>query len=171
MRQPTHRACRPSWPKAPARLAGSSPLTATLTTSGRSSSWPPGPGRRPPRGPTTRRRCRWHRTAPCGHGDRLQVGAVGLDVVHLRGHTEGGVALAYADPAGFTHLFTGDSLFPGGVGNTKMPGQSFEQLYADVTARIFNVYDDATWVYPGHGDDTTLGVERPHLGEWLARGW
>jgi glyoxylase-like metal-dependent hydrolase (beta-lactamase superfamily II) len=52
-----------------------------------------------------------------------------------------------------------------------MPGQSFEQLYADVTARIFNVYDDATWVYPGHGDDTTLGVERPHLREWLARGW
>ncbi len=105
------------------------------------------------------------------HGDRLQVGAVELDVVHLRGHTEGGVALAYADPAGFTHLFTGDSLFPGGVGNTKMPGQSFEQLYADVTARIFDVYDDASWVYPGHGDDTTLGVERPHLGEWLVRGW
>lgn len=105
------------------------------------------------------------------HGDRLVIGAVGLDVVHLRGHTEGGVALVYADPAGFTHLFTGDSLFPGGVGNTKMPGQSFEQLYADVTARIFDVYDDATWVYPGHGDDTTLGAERPHLGEWLARGW
>ncbi len=105
------------------------------------------------------------------HGDRLVVGAVELDVVHLRGHTEGGVALAYADPAGFTHLFTGDSLFPGGVGNTKMPGQSFEQLYADVTTRIFQVYDDATWVYPGHGDDTTLGTERPHLSDWLARGW
>ena len=105
------------------------------------------------------------------HGDVLQVGAVDLDIVHLRGHTEGGVALAYADPAGFTHLITGDSLFPGGVGNTKMPGQSFEQLYADVTARIFDVYGDDTWVYPGHGDDTTLGVERPHLAEWRARGW
>ena len=73
-------------------------------------------------------------------------GAVDLDIVHLRVHTEGGVALAYADPAGFTHLITGDSLFPGGVGNTKMPGQSFEQLYADVTARIFDVYGDDTWV-------------------------
>ncbi len=105
------------------------------------------------------------------HGDIVRVGAVELDVVHLRGHTEGGVALAYADPAGFTHLLTGDSLFPGGVGNTKMPGQSFEALYADVVARIFEVYGDDTWIYPGHGDDTTLGVERPHLGEWLARGW
>jgi glyoxylase-like metal-dependent hydrolase (beta-lactamase superfamily II) len=105
------------------------------------------------------------------HGDVMRVGSVTLNVVHLRGHTEGGVALAYADPAGFTHLITGDSLFPGGVGNTKMPGQSFEQLYADVTSRIFDVYGDDTWVYPGHGDDTTLGAERPHLGEWLARGW
>ncbi len=105
------------------------------------------------------------------HGDRVRVGAVELDIVHLRGHTEGGVALGYADPAGFAHLFSGDSLFPGGVGNTTMPGQSFEQLYADVVARIFEVYGDDTWIYPGHGDDTTLGVERPHLGEWLARGW
>jgi glyoxylase-like metal-dependent hydrolase (beta-lactamase superfamily II) len=72
---------------------------------------------------------------------------------------------------GGTHLLTGDSLFPGGVGNTKLPGQSFERLYADVTERIFDVYDDATWVYPGHGDDTTLGVERPHLTEWRDRGW
>jgi len=105
------------------------------------------------------------------HGDRVTVGAVTLDVVHLRGHTEGGVALAYVDPAGGAHLLTGDSLFPGGVGNTKMPGQSFEQLYADVTERVFGVYGDDAWVYPGHGDDTTLGRERPHLPEWLARGW
>lgn len=105
------------------------------------------------------------------HGDRIQVGAVELDVIHLRGHTEGGVALAYSDPAGFAHLFTGDSLFPGGVGNTKMPGQSFQQLYADVTSRVFDVFGDDTWVYPGHGDDTILGRERPHLSEWLARGW
>lgn len=105
------------------------------------------------------------------HADRVRVGAVDLDVVSLRGHTAGGVALVYADPRGCTHLFSGDSLFPGGVGNTTMPGQSFEQLYADVTGRIFDVYDDDTWVYPGHGADTTLGVERPHLAEWLARGW
>ena len=105
------------------------------------------------------------------HGDRVSFGAVTLDVLHLRGHTPGSVALAYADPAGHVHLFTGDSLFPGGVGNTKSPGQSFEALYADVVARVFDVYDDDTWVYPGHGSDTTVGAERPHLPEWRDRGW
>jgi glyoxylase-like metal-dependent hydrolase (beta-lactamase superfamily II) len=108
------------------------------------------------------------------HGDTVRFGEVTLDVVALRGHTPGSVALAYrdpGDPAGFTHLFTGDSLFPGGVGNTKNPGQSFDTLYRDVTERVFDVYDDDTWVYPGHGKDTTLGVERPHLDEWRARGW
>ena len=105
------------------------------------------------------------------HGDTVVFGGVTLDVVALRGHTPGSVALAYRDPSGFTHLFTGDSLFPGGVGNTKNPGQSFESLYRDVVERVFDVYDDDTWVYPGHGKDTTLGVERPHLEEWRARGW
>jgi glyoxylase-like metal-dependent hydrolase (beta-lactamase superfamily II) len=104
-------------------------------------------------------------------GDSIRFGEVGLDVVHLRGHTPGSVALAYADPSGHVHLFTGDALFPGGVGNTKNPGQSFDALYADVVARVFEVYDDDTWVYPGHGSDTTLGAERPHLAEWRARGW
>jgi glyoxylase-like metal-dependent hydrolase (beta-lactamase superfamily II) len=104
-------------------------------------------------------------------GDTVTVGDVTLDVVHLRGHTPGSIALAYADPAGHTHLFTGDSLFPGGVGNTKNPGQSFDSLIEDVTNRVFDVYDDDTWFYPGHGDDSTLGAERPHLGEWRARGW
>lgn len=108
------------------------------------------------------------------HGDIVRFGDVTLDVVALRGHTPGSVALAYRDtqdPEGFTHLFTGDSLFPGGVGNTKNAGQSFDSLYRDVTQRVFDVYDDDTWVYPGHGDDTTLGVERPHLEEWRDRGW
>ncbi len=75
-----------------------------------------------------------------------------LDVLHLRGHTPGSIALAYRDdddPAGRTHLFTGDSLFPGGIGNTKQPGQSFEALIEDVTTRVFDVYDDDTWFYPG----------------------
>lgn len=105
------------------------------------------------------------------HGDVVTVGRCRLDVVHLRGHTPGSVALAYADPGRHTHLFTGDSLFPGGVGNTKNPGQSFESLIADVSERVFDVYDDETWVYPGHGGDTTLGAERPHLAEWRERGW
>lgn len=104
-------------------------------------------------------------------GDRVTVGECQLDVIHLRGHTPGSVALAYADPTGHTHLFTGDSLFPGGIGNTKNPGQSFDSLIDDVTTRVFDVFDDDTWVYPGHGGDTTLGVERPHLAEWRERGW
>ena len=105
------------------------------------------------------------------HGDRLAVGELTLEVIHLRGHTPGSIALAYGDPHGHTHLFTGDSLFPGGVGNTKNPGQSFDSLIDDVTSRIFDAYDDETWFYPGHGDDSTLGAERPHLAEWRARGW
>jgi glyoxylase-like metal-dependent hydrolase (beta-lactamase superfamily II) len=105
------------------------------------------------------------------HGDVVTVGDLVLDVVHLRGHTPGSVALAHREPGGRTHLFTGDSLFPGGVGNTRNPGQSFDALIADVTERVFDVYDDDTWVYPGHGDDTTLGAERPHLAQWRARGW
>ncbi|HVD63189.1 MAG TPA: MBL fold metallo-hydrolase [Lapillicoccus sp.] len=108
------------------------------------------------------------------HGDMVRFGDVTLDVVALRGHTPGSVALAYRDPEdeqGRTHLFTGDSLFPGGLGNTKNPGQSFDSLFRDVTERVFDVYDDDTWVYPGHGKDTTLGAERPHLDEWRARGW
>ena len=104
-------------------------------------------------------------------GDTITVGQCRLDVLHLRGHTPGSVALAYADPSGHTHLFTGDSLFPGGLGNTKNPGQSFEHLIEDVTTRVFDVFDDDTWVYPGHGGDTTLGAERPHLDEWRERGW
>jgi glyoxylase-like metal-dependent hydrolase (beta-lactamase superfamily II) len=107
-------------------------------------------------------------------GDTETVGDVTLTVVHLRGHTPGSIALAYRDaddPDGRTHLFTGDSLFPGGIGNTKQTGQSFDSLIEDVTTRVFDVYDDDTWFYPGHGDDSTLGVERPHLQEWRERGW
>jgi glyoxylase-like metal-dependent hydrolase (beta-lactamase superfamily II) len=105
------------------------------------------------------------------HGDRLALGAVHLDIVALRGHTDGSIALAYAEPGGRTHLFSGDSLFPGGVGNTSNPGQSFDALYGDVVTRVFDVYPDDTWVYPGHGRDTVLGLERPHLQEWRERGW
>jgi glyoxylase-like metal-dependent hydrolase (beta-lactamase superfamily II) len=106
-----------------------------------------------------------------GQGDTVRFGDVVLDVVHLRGHTPGSIALAYDDPEGITHVFTGDSLFPGGVGNTKNAGQSFTSLIEDVTTRVFDVYDDDTWFYPGHGDDSTLGAERPSLPEWRARGW
>ncbi len=61
-------------------------------------------------------------------------------------------------------------MFPGGVGKTWEPG-AFEQLLGDVTSRVFGAYGDDTVVYPGHGDDTTLGEERPRLAEWRERGW
>lgn len=103
-------------------------------------------------------------------GDTVRAGGLSLEVIHLRGHTPGSVALALTDGAGRTHLFTGDSLFPGGVGRTATP-ENFGSLYGDVTGKLFGRYPDDTIVYPGHGADTTLGDERPHLGEWLDRGW
>jgi glyoxylase-like metal-dependent hydrolase (beta-lactamase superfamily II) len=107
-----------------------------------------------------------------GNGDTVQVGELSFDVIHLQGHTEGSVALALGGPAAgdAVQLFTGDCLFPGGVGKTWQPGD-FERLLGDVSAKVFDVYPDSTVVYPGHGDDTTLGVERPHLTEWKERGW
>lgn len=113
-------------------------------------------------------------------GDRVTFGEITLDAIPLRGHTPGSVAYAYAEPAGASapeavshrvHLFTGDSLFPGGVGNTDRDPERFAQLFGDVTTRVFDRFGDDTWVYPGHGKDTTLGRERPHLQEWRERGW
>jgi glyoxylase-like metal-dependent hydrolase (beta-lactamase superfamily II) len=103
-------------------------------------------------------------------GDTLTIGQLSFDVIHLQGHTPGSVALALVGADDATHLFTGDCLFPGGVGKTWQEGD-FDKLLGDVTSRVFDVYADSTVVYPGHGDDTTLGTERPHLGEWQARGW
>ncbi len=104
------------------------------------------------------------------HGDRLRVGDLAVDVIHLRGHTPGSVALAWTDGGGLVHLFTGDSLFPGGPGKTGSP-MDFTSLMDDLDSRVFAVYPDSTRVYPGHGGATTLGAERPHLDEWRARGW
>jgi glyoxylase-like metal-dependent hydrolase (beta-lactamase superfamily II) len=108
------------------------------------------------------------------NGDTVPVGSASLSVIHLRGHTPGSIALGYdaggalaAEP----HLFTGDSLFPGGPGNTQGDPERFGQLMTDLEERVFGVLPDGTWVYPGHGKDTTLGTERPHLPEWRARGW
>lgn len=104
------------------------------------------------------------------HGETVQIGELNFDVIHLQGHTPGSVALALTGADEVTHLFTGDCLFPGGVGKTWQEGD-FERLLGDVSTRVFDVYGDSTVVYPGHGDDTTLGAERPHLGEWRERGW
>ncbi|GAB77214.1 Glyoxylase, beta-lactamase superfamily II [Austwickia chelonae] len=104
------------------------------------------------------------------HGDEIELGRQVLQVVELRGHTPGGIALVWQEPTGRAHVFSGDSLFPGGVGKTPTP-EVFQMLMDDVEERIFAAYGDDTWVYPGHGKDTTLGAERPHLGEWRERGW
>ena len=102
-------------------------------------------------------------------GDEVELGDESLAVIGLVGHTPGSITLAYAG-GGTTHLFTGDSLFPGGPGKTRSP-QDFTSLMDDLEAKIFGRFDDAAVVHPGHGDDTTLGVERPRLGEWRQRGW
>lgn len=107
---------------------------------------------------------------PLADGNLVQVGHVGLEVIRLVGHTPGSVALLYDDPAGHPHLFTGDSLFPGGPGRTT-GAEDFTSLMHDLEAKIFDRLPDDTWFYPGHGNDSTLGAERPHLPEWRARGW
>ena len=108
---------------------------------------------------------------PLSHGDVLDFDGFDLEVIALRGHTPGSVALVYRDPEGPVHLFTGDSLFPGGVGNTQKDPERFNSLYRDVVERIFEQFPDDTVVHPGHGAGTTLGAERPHLAEWKQRGW
>jgi glyoxylase-like metal-dependent hydrolase (beta-lactamase superfamily II) len=104
-------------------------------------------------------------------GDSVEVGDLTLSVIHLRGHTPGSVALVYHDPSGTPHIFTGDSLFPGGVGNTQQDADRFAALIDDVEQRVFGTLPDETWVYPGHGNYTTLGAERASVPEWRARGW
>ncbi|MCW2797456.1 MBL fold metallo-hydrolase [Nocardioides sp.] len=104
-------------------------------------------------------------------GDTVAVGDCNLEVIAIAGHTPGSIALLYDDPGGHPHLFTGDSLFPGGVGNTFGDEGAFAQLIDDVETKVFQRLPDETWFYPGHGGDSTLGAERPHLAEWRARGW
>ncbi|QDY76222.1 MBL fold metallo-hydrolase [Streptomyces qinzhouensis] len=104
-------------------------------------------------------------------GDVIAVGRVRLTARHLTGHTPGSIALVYDDPHGPPHVFTGDCLFPGGVGNTHQDAEAFARLIGDVETKLFDPLPDETWVYPGHGRDTTLGAERPQLPEWRARGW
>ncbi|NTW38553.1 MAG: MBL fold metallo-hydrolase [Cellulomonadaceae bacterium] len=111
--------------------------------------------------------------------DVVEIGELRLEVIGLRGHTPGSIALAFREPdlvtadgalPGRAHLMTGDSLFPGGPGRT-VTRTDFTQLMTDLEERVFARFDDATHIYPGHGDDTTLGVERAALPAWWARGW
>jgi glyoxylase-like metal-dependent hydrolase (beta-lactamase superfamily II) len=103
-------------------------------------------------------------------GGVVRFGGVELRAIHLVGHTPGSIALLLPG-SDRPHLFTGDCLFPGGVGNTQQDAARFSSLLTGVKSKLFDQLPDETWVYPGHGSDTTLGAERPHLEEWRARGW
>jgi glyoxylase-like metal-dependent hydrolase (beta-lactamase superfamily II) len=103
-------------------------------------------------------------------GDTIAVGDCTLEVIHLVGHTPGSIVLLYREPGGIAHLWTGDSLFPGGPGGTKNP-RDFASLMDDLETKVFGRLPDDTWFYPGHGKDSTLGAERPAIPEWRARGW
>lgn len=107
---------------------------------------------------------------PVADGDVILIGRVELKAIHLVGHTPGSIALFYDDPDGHPHLFTGDCLFPGGPGKTTTP-EDFGSLIGGLEEKVFSAMPDDTWFYPGHGNDSTLGAERPHLAEWRARGW
>ena len=104
-------------------------------------------------------------------GERVTVGRCSLTVVHLQGHTPGSIALLWEGDPARPHLFSGDSLFPGGPGNTDKDPERFGRLMDDLERKVFGPLPDETWVYPGHGKDTTLGAERPSLSDWRARGW
>jgi len=95
----------------------------------------------------------------------LAFGTHTLQAIHTPGHTPGSTCFLIGQ-----HLFTGDTLFPGGPGNTNHDPVRFERIIASIRERLFTLPDD-TNVYPGHGRDTTLGAERPHLDAWIARGW
>ncbi|MDI6105358.1 MBL fold metallo-hydrolase [Actinoplanes sp. NEAU-A12] len=99
-------------------------------------------------------------------GDMIDVGGHTLEVIHVAGHTPGSIVLACRG----AHLFTGDSLFPGGHGRTTRP-EDHRRIMTDLVDKVFSRFGDDTWFYPGHGKDSTLGAERPHLDQWWARGW
>lgn len=102
-------------------------------------------------------------------GDRIAVGDLEVEVLHVPGHTDGSLMFLVAG-SDRAHLFSGDTLFPGGPGATFGDRAAHARLMDGLDA-VFARLPDETWVYPGHGDDTTLGAERPNLAEWRARGW
>ncbi|MGH7859993.1 MAG: MBL fold metallo-hydrolase [Candidatus Binatia bacterium] len=102
-------------------------------------------------------------------GSTVGLGGCLFKVMHTPGHTPGGVCFLLEE-AGERHLFAGDTLFPGGPGNTWGRKEAFEQIMRSLAEKLFVLPDD-THVYPGHGADTTIGAERPHLEEWRSRGW
>ena len=97
----------------------------------------------------------------------IEVGRLRLEAIHNPGHTEGSVSFKVVDAP---LLFSGDTLFPGGPGATGFPGGDFDTIIESIDTKLF-VFPADTIVLPGHGVSTTIAAERPHLGEWVARGW
>ena len=98
-------------------------------------------------------------------GDEVAFGKRVARVLHTPGHTPGGTCFLVGN-----HLIAGDTLFPGGPGNTWGDKQAFAQIIDSIKTKLFTLPDE-TRVYPGHGRDTTIGTEKPHLQEWIDRGW
>jgi glyoxylase-like metal-dependent hydrolase (beta-lactamase superfamily II) len=98
-------------------------------------------------------------------GDEVAFGARAATALHTPGHTPGGTCFLVG-----RHLISGDTLFPGGPGNTHEDAEAFAQIIEAIETKLFTLPDD-TFVYPGHGEDTTIGAERPHLEDWKRRGW
>ncbi|MDQ4142336.1 MAG: MBL fold metallo-hydrolase [Actinomycetota bacterium] len=98
-------------------------------------------------------------------GDLVSFGKLEARVLHTPGHTQGGICLLVGG-----HLISGDTLFPGGPGNTQGDPKAFAQIIESIRTKLFTLPDD-TEVHPGHGADTTIGNEKPHLQEWIDRGW
>ena len=99
--------------------------------------------------------------------EEYQVGDLRIRSLHTPGHTAGSTSFLLE---GKPLVFTGDTLFPGGPGNTATPGASFDQIIESIDRRLFTLPGDML-VLAGHGLDTTVATERPHLGEWAKRGW
>ena len=98
----------------------------------------------------------------------IEVGRLKLRTLHTPGHTPGSMSFHVE---GTPLLFSGDTLFPGGPGATHFEGGDFNTIISSIEDRMFRVFGADTVVLPGHGDDTTIGAESPHLDEWAARGW
>ena len=96
------------------------------------------------------------------------VGQLKLRTIHTPGHTPGSISFALEDTP---VLFTGDTLFPGGPGNTTFEGGDFSTIIKSIEERFYRVFDDDTIFWPGHGRESTIGAERSHLDEWVERGW
>jgi glyoxylase-like metal-dependent hydrolase (beta-lactamase superfamily II) len=102
------------------------------------------------------------------HDTVVEVGRLRLHTIATPGHTPGSMCfLVEGSPV----LFSGDTLFPGGPGNTSFKGGDFKSIIESIDSLLFGPLAADTVVMPGHGADTTIGEERPHLQEWVDRGW